>query len=133
MHNSNKASNSLSVAEGKLSFQYLIYILAKYLVTKKDVFFNSNEIKIIDTVTLNFVQDNIHHVKDYENYEYMPFMYTQNTNDSSNIPVVTPEQQVTGFTALDVEKYISESYPTLVIKKKGRNNRCRSNKSRNRR
>lgn len=113
-----KAPNSLSVAGGRLSFQYLIYILAKYLTTKKDVFFNSNEIKIIDTVTLNFVQDNIHYVKDYENYEYMPFMYTQNTTDSSKIPVVTPEQQVTGSTTLDVEKYISESYPTLVIKKR---------------
>lgn len=111
-----KAPNSLSITGGRLSFQYLIYVLAKYLTTKKDVFFNSNELKIIDTVSLTFVQENIHYIKDYENYEYMPFMYTQNTTSSNKIPTITP-RQIPGCTILDVEKYISESYPILKIKK----------------
>ena len=80
------------------------------------MFFNSNELKIIDTVSLTFVQENIHYIKDYENYEYMPFMYTQNTTSSNKIPTITP-RQIPGCTILDVEKYISESHPILKIKK----------------
>lgn len=113
-----KAPNSISTHHGRLSFQQLLFVLAKYLTTKKDVFFNSNEIKILNNIPLTFTQENIHYVKDYENYEYMPFMYTQNTTDSSKIHVVTPQEQITGSTTLDVEKYIGESYPTLIIKKR---------------
>lgn len=113
-----KAPSFYSTKNGQLSFQGLTYLFAKYLSTEDKVFYNSHVINLLDKINPKFIQENITYLEDYDNYESMPFMYTQNTNDSSNIPVSLSPIQLTGSKTYDVDKYISESYPVLIVKKK---------------
>lgn len=110
-------NTTISTKYGRVSFQWLIYILAEFLTTKKKVVCKSEEYPYLNKIIPSKVEYNVKYVVDSKDYEYMPFMYTQNTSDSNNIPYRTPINPPTGANYYDVDKYISESYPVMVLTK----------------
>lgn len=103
-------------AHGLVSFQWLVLIFAEYLTTSKKVVCKTTDYPAINKILPEYIEENIKYIVDYENYESMPYIYSQNTSDSSNIPTVQA-QNTSLSNVLDIEKYISETYPILVVKK----------------
>lgn len=112
---SGEINNSISTRNGLVSFQWLCYIFAEYLTTNKLVVCKTEEYPKLNKILPVTIEENITYIVDYENYEHMPFMYTQNTSESSSIPVKNPEN--TTANVLDVANYISETLPILKVKK----------------
>ena len=102
---------------GKVNFQWLIYIFAEYLTTKKKVVCKSNEYPNLNKILPSTVEYNVKYIVDAEDYEYMPFMYTQNTSESNNLPYKTPMNPLPDKNMYDLDNYISESYPVMVVTK----------------
>lgn len=115
-----KTPGFYSTRNGQLSFQGLTYLFAKYLSTENRVFYDSHKLNLLDKINPSFIQENITYLEDCDNYESMPFLYAQNSNDSSNIACSLSPNQITGSTTYDINKYISESYPILTVKKKAK-------------
>lgn len=111
-------NTTISTRHGRVSFQWLIYIFAEFLTTKKKVVCKSEEYPNLTKLFPSKVEYNVKYVVDSTDYEHMPFMYTQNTNESNNIPFAVPINPPSGANHYDVTKYISESLPTMVITKK---------------
>ena len=113
---SNEINNSISTSKGLVSFQWLVYIFSEYLSTGKMVVCKTEEYPKLNKILPSHVEDDIDYIVDYDNYEHMPFMYTQNTSESSNIPVETPTNSGLN-NVFDVSNYISETLPVLKVKK----------------
>lgn len=116
---SGNAPTGIVTRHGKVSFQWLIYIFSEYLSTKKRVVCKSTEYPNLNKVLPEKVEYNVKYIVDNKDYEYMPFMYTQNTSESNtipySIPTINPVQD--GKNHYDLDKYISESYPVMTITK----------------
>jgi len=110
-------NTTISTGHGRLSFQWLIYIFAEYLTTKKKVVCKSEDYPNLNKLLPSEVQYNVRRIVDTDNYEYMPYVYTQNTSESNNIPYQTPMNPLPGKNMYDLNNYISESYPQMVITK----------------
>lgn len=110
-------NTTISTAHGRLSLQWLIYIFAEYLTTKKKVVCRSEDYPNLNKLLPSKVQYNVRRIVDNDNYEYMPYVYTQNTSESNNIPYQTPMNPLPGKNMYDLNNYISESYPQMVITK----------------
>lgn len=113
-----QAPNSINIVEGKLSYHYLFYIFSYYLAYNTNVPLNTEEYLIIESINPDWVQENIYYSQDYVNLEYLPYLYLQNSQEDSDIPVVASTAQTSNGTTYDLEKYIGQTYPTLKIKKK---------------
>lgn len=109
--------SNLSTNHGLLTFQWLIYIFAEYITTKKQVVCKSRMYPNLNNILPDFVQYNVKYIVNTEEYEYMPFLYTQNTSESSAIPYRVPINPPPNNNYYDVTKYISESLPVMVITK----------------
>ena len=115
---SGHVNTTISTKYGRISFQWLIYIFAEFLTTKKKVVCISEDYPNITKILPSEVQYDVKYVIDSKDYEYMPFMYTQNTSESNNIPYMVPMNPPdTDNHYYDVTKYISESSPVMVITK----------------
>ena len=112
---SGEINSGISTKHGLVSFQWLVYIFAEYLTTNKKVVCKSEDYPKISKILPSTIEEDIKYIVDYENYENMPFLYIQNTSESSTIPISTPNN--TDANILDVSKYISETYPVLKVKK----------------
>lgn len=111
--------SSISTKQGVVNFNWLIYIFAEYLSTNKQVVCKSIEYPNLNKTLPSTVEYDVQYIVDIENYEYMPFMYTQNTSESSNIPYSIPiNPPDTGNEYYDIDNYISESYPIMILTKK---------------
>lgn len=110
-------NDTISTKHGRISFQWLIYIFAEFLTTKKKVVCKSEDYPDLRKILPSEVQYNVKYLIDGTDYESMPFMYTQNTAESSNIPYRTPINPPQGANYYDVTHYISESLPVMVITK----------------
>lgn len=116
IYRSGEINNSISTKNGLLSFQWLVYIFSEYLTTGKSVVCKTEEYPQLNKILPTSVEENIKYIVDFDNYEHMPFMYTQNTSESNTIPTETPtNSNLTNV--LDVSNYISETYPVLKVKK----------------
>lgn len=113
-----QAPNGINIVEGKLSYHYLFYIFSYYLAYNTNVPLNTEEYLIIESINPDWVQENIYYSQDYVNLEYLPYLYLQNSQEDSDIPVVASTAQTSNGTTYDLEKYIGQTYPTLKIKKK---------------
>ena len=121
---SNECNSNISTSHGLVSFQWLVYIFSEYLQTGKKVVCKSKDYPSLNKTLPDFVEDNVRYIVDTDNFEYMPFMYTQNTGESNKIPYSSPMNPPdTDNLYFDVDNYISESYPELVLTKNaGANN-----------
>ena len=115
----NVANSSVSSRFGRVSFQWLVYIIAEWLTTNKKVVCKTKDYPNLVKTLPSSVEYNVHRIINTDNFEYMPFLYTQNTNDSNKIPYAVPpnDSSVAGKNCYDITKYISESYPMMVITK----------------
>lgn len=105
----------LKTSHGICNSEMLTYILMNYIISDNHVVLNTEKYPLLSKISSDFVQENIYTTNDWENLEYMPFLYTQNSSSSSKIPT---SNSVNGsVNVVDIDNYISESYPTLVIKK----------------
>lgn len=113
---SGSCPGNISTKYGLVSFQWLIYIICEYLTTSKKVVCKSEEFPQLNKIVPSTVEDNVTYIVDYDNYESMPYFYTQNTNENNNIPTIEPNNTNLN-NVIDIEKYISECYPILKVKK----------------
>ena len=114
----NHVNNDISTKHGLVSFNWLIYIFAEYLSTKKQVVCKSTDLPSLHKIFPIKVQENVEYIVDTDNYEYMPFVYTQNTSESNKIPYTSPTlNPLPGKNTYDLSNYISESGPVMVLKK----------------
>ncbi|MBQ9026203.1 MAG: hypothetical protein IJ104_07515 [Methanobrevibacter sp.] len=107
-------NSSISTSHGIVSFQWLVYIFAEYLTTNKKVVCTEDYPKL-NKILPSTVEEEVRYIVDYENYESMPFLYTQNTSESNTIPTQAPANS-TVDNILDVTNYISETLPVLKVK-----------------
>lgn len=114
---SGEVNSSISTKYGLVSFQWLIYIFSEYLTTSKKVVVKSTEYPDLNKILPSTVEDKVLYIVDTDNYEYMPFMYTQNTSESKNLPFKTPMNPLPEKNMYDLNNYISESYPEMIITK----------------
>lgn len=114
---SGEVNSSISTNHGLVSFQWLIYIFSEYLTTSKKVVVKSTEYPDLNKILPSTVEDKVLYIVDTDNYEYMPFMYTQNTSESKNLPFKTPMNPLPEKNMYDLNNYISESYPEMIITK----------------
>lgn len=113
-----QAPKSMNIVEGKLSYHYLFYIFSYYIAYNTNVPLNTENYHIIESINPNFTQENIYYNHDYVNLEYMPYLYLQNSQEDSDIPVALSTAQTNNGTTYDLEKYIGKTCPVLKIKKK---------------
>lgn len=112
-------NSNVSTKQGVVSFNWLIYIFSEYLSTSKKVVCKSIDYPNLNKNLPEYVEYNVEYIVDTDNYEYMPFMYTQNTSESSKIPYSIPRRTPdTTNEYYDIDRYISESYPVMVLTKK---------------
>lgn len=109
--------SSMNIVEGKLSYHYLFYLFSYFLAYNTSVALNTEEYHIIESINPDFIQEEIYYDENYLNLVYLPYLYLQNNQDDSDIPVVKSQTQVAGKTEYDLEKYIGETTPVLKIKK----------------
>ncbi len=119
MQKTNVANSSVSSSYGRVSFQWLVYIIAEWLTTGKSVVCKTKDYPNLVKTIPSSVEYNVNRIIGTDNFEYMPFLYTQNTSDSNKIPYIVPanDNSVAGKNCYDVTKYVSESYPKMVIRK----------------
>ena len=114
----NHINTEISTRNGLVNFNWLIYIFAEYLSTNKKVVCKSQDYPNLNKTFPVKVEENVKYIVDNDNYEYMPYIYTQNTSESKNIPYSSPMNPPDNDNQyFDVDNYISESYPELVITK----------------
>ena len=113
----NYVNTDVSTSQGLVSFNWLIYIFAEYLSTKKQVVCKSKDFPSLHKIFPSKVEENVKYIVDTDNFEYMPFLYTQNTSESNGLPYKTPMNPVSGKNMYDLNNYISESCPVMTITK----------------
>ena len=111
------APAAITTSNGLLSFQMLILLFSRYTINKNSVTLKSNEYPTLNSILPDYLLEETHYAVDYDNFEYMPFLYTQNSSTSNNIPFKASMIQISGKTSYDITNYISESLPILVLKK----------------
>ena len=115
---SNHVNADVSTSHGLVSFNWLIYIFAEYLSTKKQVVCKSKDFPSLHKTFPSKVEENVKYIVDTDNFEYMPFLYTQNTSESNKIPYTSPTlNPLPGKNTYDLSNYISESGPIMTLKK----------------
>lgn len=116
--NHGAAPSFFNLDVGQLSFEGLVYLFSKHLYNNMGkVFLDSHDLSLLFRVHPSFVQSQLYYRLDYNNYEYLPFLYSQNSSEKSGVPYTLSDFQLEGMNVYDVDNYISESYPTLVVKK----------------
>ena len=113
-----KAPVEYNTANGTVNTQILTLIFMSYIVNNgKTVIVNTQKYHALARMKSEFIQENIYSTVEWDNFEYMPFIYTQNSSNSNNIPFKASMSQITGKTSYDITNYISESLPVMTIKK----------------
>lgn len=113
-----EAPSSYSTSYGRVGFQDIVYIFSKYLAEDNSkVFFNSKDHELLSKILPSFVLEDIYFKRDYNNYEHMPFLYSQNSQEQNTIPCSYSSFQLDGMSVYDVNNYLGECYPKLVVKK----------------